>query len=157
MSEPSIQSTFVVERTYPVPPSKVFEAFTDPGVKRRWFAEGLGHDVEHFETDGSVGGVERLRYRLNETSPFPGLVIEFDGRILDIVTDERIVAASSMAFQGKCVSAALVTVEFTPTGEGTAVVCTHHGAYFEGADGPQIREGGWQKLFDKLGAALTGG
>lgn len=157
MSEPSIQSTFVVERTYPVAPARVFQALTDPALKRGWFAEGLGHDVEHFETEGSVGGSERLRYRLNETTPFPGLIIEFDGRILDVVPDERIVTASTMAFQGKCVSAALVTIELSAAADGTSIVCTHHGAYFEGADGPQIREGGWQKLFDQLGTALTAG
>ena len=157
MAEPSIQSTFVVERTYSVPPERVFQAFVNPDLKRRWFAEGLGHDVEHFESEGSVGGVERLSYRLNESTPFPGMLIEHGGRILDIVPGERIVSASAMAFQGKCVSAALITVEITPAGDGTTVLCTHHGAFFEGADGPQMREMGWQKLFDQLGAALTNG
>jgi len=155
VAEPSIQSTFVVERTYPVSPKRVFEALTDAALKRRWFAEGLGHDVEHFETEGVRGGKERLRYRLNEKTPFPGMVIEHEGRILDVLPDERIVTAAVMAFQGKCISAALVTIELTPAEDGTTLLCTHHGAFFEGADGPQMREMGWQKLFDRLGETLT--
>ena len=35
-------STFVIERTYPASPQQVFRAFSDPGRKRRWFAEGEG-------------------------------------------------------------------------------------------------------------------
>jgi uncharacterized protein YndB with AHSA1/START domain len=31
-------STFVVERTYPASPARVFAAFADPKIKDRWFA-----------------------------------------------------------------------------------------------------------------------
>jgi uncharacterized protein YndB with AHSA1/START domain len=41
MSTPSIvHSTFVVERTYPASGARVFAAFSNPAIKRRWFAEG---------------------------------------------------------------------------------------------------------------------
>ncbi len=33
-------STFVIERSYPTSPERVFAAFADPAKKRRWFAEG---------------------------------------------------------------------------------------------------------------------
>jgi len=38
---------------------------------------------------------------------------------------------------------------------GTDVICTHQGAFFEGADGPQMREAGWQTLLNKLTSFLA--
>ena len=35
-----VHSTFSIERTYPVTPSRVFSAFANQETKRRWFAEG---------------------------------------------------------------------------------------------------------------------
>ena len=60
-----------------------------------------------------------------------------------------------MALGNKPISASLVTVELVPTDKGTDLICTHQGAFFEGADGPQIREAGWRKLLDNLAAELS--
>jgi uncharacterized protein YndB with AHSA1/START domain len=124
-------------------------------LKRHWFAEGLGHEVELFELDFRAGGTERLHYRLGENSPVPGLLLENETQILDLVEGERIVTASTMAAAGHCISATLVTIELSADGEGSRMRCTHHGAFFEGADGPQMHEMGWNLLFDQLGEALT--
>ena len=40
--EPVTHSTFSIERTFPVPPARVFFAFENAATKRRWFAEGEG-------------------------------------------------------------------------------------------------------------------
>jgi uncharacterized protein YndB with AHSA1/START domain len=103
----------------------------------------------------AVGGVERLRYRLGDQTPFPGLLLESHGTILDLVPEERIVASSTMGFGDLTISASLVTIEFAPDGDGTSMLCTHQGVFFEGADGPQIREMGWRALFDQLETALA--
>jgi len=77
------------------------------------------------------------------------------GILLDFVPDRRIVTASTMRAADHCISASLVTIELADAGDGTLLTCTHHGVFFEGADGPQLRELGWNKLMDRLGTALT--
>ncbi|MBV8550186.1 MAG: SRPBCC family protein [Acidobacteriaceae bacterium] len=157
MQEPSvIHSTFVIERSYPKPPERVFSAFAEATMKRRWFAEGQNHDVEQFEMDFRVGGSERARFRFKEGTPFEGVAFTNEGRYQDIVPNRRVVTASTMTFGDKRISASLVTFELLPTDKGTDLICTFQGAFFEGADGPQIREAGWRKLLDQLATELAG-
>lgn len=145
-------NTFVVERTYARAPERVFAALSDPAKKRRWYAEGEEHEVDEFTTDFRTGGAERVRYRLGQGSPFPGAVLESDGVFLDIETNRRVVIASAMNFAGKRISAALITFELLPAANGTRLILTHQAAFFEGADGPAMREQGWRVLLDRLAA-----
>ena len=57
--------TFVIERSYPATPERVFGAFADPTRKRRWFVEGDGHEVEHYEMAG-YGGVREYAKLLGQ-------------------------------------------------------------------------------------------
>ncbi len=150
-----IHNTFVIERSYPHSPEKVFAAFADPAQKRRWFGEGHSHDVEEFTMDFRVGGNERFQYRFKEGTPFPGVALNSNRYYLDIVANHRIVEAADMAIGGKRISTSLVTIELLPTDEGTDLICTHQGAFFEGADGPQMRKDGWRKLFEQLATELS--
>jgi uncharacterized protein YndB with AHSA1/START domain len=145
MSEPSVvHSTFVIERSYPKTPERVFAAFADAAAKRRWFAENDNHDIENFEMDFRVGGVERARYRFKPGTPFPGVELSSEGSFQDILPNRRVVTASTMSLGEKRISASLVTVELLPLAKGTNLVCTHQGAFFEGSDGPERREAGWR-------------
>ena len=151
----AVHNTFVLERSYPKPPEDVFAAFADPDKKRRWYAESRGLEVVAFDQDFRVGGVERLQYRFNQGSPFPGAALVNEGRYQDIVPNRRIVTASTMDLADRRISATLVTFEFLPTDKGTDLICTHQGTFFEGADGPEMRQQGWQTLFDRLEKALS--
>lgn len=133
----------------------MFAAFADAAKKRRWFAESESHEIEEFEMDFRVGGLERARYRFKEGTPFNGVALANEGSYQDIVPNRRVLTASTMTLGSKRISASLVTIELLPTGQGTDLICTHQGAFFEGADGPQMREDGWRKLFDRLAAELT--
>jgi uncharacterized protein YndB with AHSA1/START domain len=145
-----VHHTFEIERTYPVPVERVFAAFADPAKKRRWYGERGNHEVEDFEHDFRVGGIERLRYRFKEGTPFPGLIILNEGTYRDLVPGERIVTASTMSFMEKPISVSLVTFQFIARDGATDLICTHQGAFFEGSDGPEMREAGWVTLLDRL-------
>lgn len=156
MSDPAtVHSSFTLDRLYPRPPEAVFAALADPAKKRRWFAEGDHHEVLDYESDFRIGGAERLRYRFTGSAPVQGMIIANEGRYEDIVPGRRVVTSSSMWLMDACISSALVTMEILPAGDGTRLVCTFQGAFFEGSDGPQIREMGWQALLDGLGKALA--
>ena len=149
-----IHSTFVIERNYPAAPERVFGAFADPAKKRRWFAEG-DHDVEHYEMDFRVGGKERAVFRLKEGTPVAGMACTNLGAYLDIVNNRRLVMASTMSLGEKAISASLTTFEFLPSGNGTDLFFTHQGAFFEGSDGPEMREEGWRKILEQLTEELS--
>ena len=150
-----IHNTFVIERSFPKPLERVFSAFADAAKKRRWYAERETHEVEEFVSDFRVGGAERLRYRLKEGTPFPGVAISNEGSYLDIIPDRRIVSASTMTLGAKHISSSLMTVELLPTDKGTDMIFTHQGAFFENSGGPEMREAGWRALFDTLAAELA--
>lgn len=151
---PAVHSSFVIERIYPQAPERVFAALADEAKKRRWFADGRGHEADVFEMDFRVGGDERLSYRLGSDTPFPGTVISSEGQFHDIVPNRRVVTASRMDFGGRPMSSAIVTLELEAQDGGTKLTCTHQAVYFSPSDGPAMREQGWQTLLDRLAAAL---
>ena len=66
------------------------------------------------------------------------------------MSGERIVTASTMKMGDRIFSASQVTFELVPTDMGTDMIITHQGAFFEGSDGPALREQGWNVLADHL-------
>lgn len=150
-----IHNTFVLERSYPATPEQVFGALSNPAKRRRWLMEGQNHEVESFEVDFRVGGHERGVLRFGPKTPFPGALFTREGDFRDIVKNERIVSASSMGMGDKPFSVSLETFELLPTEKGTDLIFTHQAAFFEGSDGPEMREGGWRKLLEKLEAELA--
>jgi uncharacterized protein YndB with AHSA1/START domain len=150
MTERSVtHATFTLERTYDAPPEKVFRAFADPTIKRRWFVEGEGWDVEEFTTDFTVGGRERSRFRFRG-----GALVRNDTTYHDIVPNARIIFAYTMTIGENPISASLATFEFQPEGGRTKLVFTEQGAFLDGLDKVESREGGWRELLDALGRAL---
>lgn len=149
-------NTFVIEQSYSATPERVFAAFADPAKKRRWFVDGPHKITDEFTMDFRPGGVEILRYHYKEGSPYPSVPFVNDGSFQDIVDNKRIVIASTMNLNGKCISASLTTFELLPVEGGTNLVFTFQGAFFEGSDGPQIREMGWRMLLGNLATELQG-
>jgi len=153
--QPVVHNTFVVERSYPVKPERVFTAFADPAQKRRWYAEGEHYQVESYEQDFRVGGREHYtKGGFNEGHPLTGLSLKSENIYRDIVPNRRIIFTSTMAVADKCISVSLGTVELLPAEKGTDLVLTFQSAFLEGSDGPEMREAGWRGLLEKLAKVL---
>jgi len=146
MKERSVtHATFTIERHYPKPPQRVFAALSVPAQKRRWFAaDDKEFQVEKFEMDFRVGGTERSSFLVK------GMECVNDTVYLDIVPGLRIVLAYTMTLGGTRISSSQATFELLSAENGTDLIFTEQGAFFEGADGPQMRQEGWTKLLESL-------
>jgi uncharacterized protein YndB with AHSA1/START domain len=148
-----VHSSFVVERSYPQPPERVFAAFAQPARKRRWYAEG-DHEIQEFEMEFRVGGSERLRYRFKEGHPIAGSEISNESTYQDITAENHILMTSKMSLNGKAIVVMLATFEFLAAETGTELILTHQGAYLEWPDGPRMIESGWKSLLDRVALEL---
>ena len=147
---PLVHDSFTLHRNFPHNRDRVFAALADPALKQRWYADTT-MEIQATEMDFRVGGIERQRYVLREGSPFPGVVLENEGRFEDIVERERVVVSTSMQFGGKRISTSLLTFELDDDeGGGCALRFTHQAVFYEGADGPEMRRGGWDSMLDAL-------
>jgi uncharacterized protein YndB with AHSA1/START domain len=150
MPEKSVHHhTFTIKRTYPAAPDRVFAAFRDPVKKRQWFAAGEKSEVEEFTADFQVGGREYSRFRFQKG------VCENHTLYQEIQPDQYIVLTYTMSIDGRRISSSQATFELLPDGKSTHLIFTDQGAYFEGADGPAIREEGWSKLLAQMEAQLS--
>jgi uncharacterized protein YndB with AHSA1/START domain len=155
-SSAAVFGNFTIEKRYSASPSRVFAACADPLLKKSWYAESETHEITAFACDFRVGGSERLTYRFGPETPFPGAELTNEGVFHDIVDQQRIVTSSRMALAGRPISVALETIEIAAAGGDTILACTFQGVFFEGADGPAMREQGWRDLLDRLGRTLAG-
>jgi uncharacterized protein YndB with AHSA1/START domain len=156
-TSPVLHATFVIERAYPTTPQRIFAAFADPEQKRRWFVESEHAALEEYTLDFRVGGREQTRSRFSASAPEPVRDSELINEVWyqDIVLDRRIVTASTMALGDHRFSASQSTFEIAPTDSGAALRFTEQIAFFEGADGPELREAGWHQLFEQLAAKVA--
>ncbi|AKQ65987.1 putative glutathione S-transferase-related transmembrane protein [Myxococcus hansupus] len=146
-----VHSTFTVDRTFSAPIARVFNAFENPEIRRRWFVEGEGWEIVRYELNFKAGSREGGVFRFQG-----GPEIGNDTLYTDIIPNERIVFAYTMTVAGKNISSSLVTVQFSTEGDTTRLTYTEQGAYFEGGqDAVRGREAGTKELFEKLALELT--
>lgn len=150
-------ASFIIERRYSAAPQRVFAAWGDANAKRAWLVEGEGWDIQSYAIDFREGGAETSTYRFRKGPEVFGKETMFgnDTVFNEIVPNERIVFTYSMSRDGVRFSVSLASVELTPAGNGTRLIFTEHGAFFDGADGVKMRERGWQELLGKLDAYLA--
>ena len=147
MNRQVTHATFSLERSYPVPPARVFAAWADPAAKARWFTPGPGSG---HQLDFRVGGRE-----VATGGPEGGPRMTFETLYRDIVADQRIVYTSTLSAETDLVTVSLTTVEFTPGDDGsTRLVLTEQGAYLDGREEPAWREHGTADQLEALAAEL---
>lgn len=145
----ALHSTFHVERDYPQSPARVFRAFADKDMVRRWRVEDEGCEVHEFTFDFRVGGHEVSRFSFGG-----GPEIRLDAEFHDIVPGQRIVFAYRMVMGVSIFSASLTTIDLTPSGTGTRLTYTEQVAMLDGTDSAAGREEGCRHLLGKLAAQL---
>jgi uncharacterized protein YndB with AHSA1/START domain len=145
----ALHSTFHVERDYPQSPARVFRAFADKDMVRRWRVEDEGCVVHEFSFDFRIGGHEVSRFSFGG-----GPEIRLDAEFHDIVPDQRIVFAYRMGMGANPFSASLTTIELVPSGSGTRLTYTEQVAMLDGTDSAAGREEGCRQLMEKLAAEL---
>ena len=146
-----IHDTFSIERTYPAAPSRVFAAFASREAKDAWGDTG---GLEPAESESGVeefdfrpGGRERFGHKWQSTT------FRYDALYYDIVPDQRIVYSYEMYANGTRISVSVATIEFTASGEGTALSVTEQGVYLDGFDGSEaasLRQEGTEDMLDNL-------
>lgn len=150
----TVHDTFVIERHYPHSRERLYAALSDSGIKRRWYSAERSGEMK-FEMDFRLGGAETQHYALGDDTPFPGTLIVNQGRFEDIVPGERVVLTSTTTFRDARISTALITYELADAEGGTLLTLTHQCAFYDGADGPEMRRGGWETLLDVLAKTLA--
>jgi uncharacterized protein YndB with AHSA1/START domain len=151
MAERSVtHATFSIERVYDAAPARVFKAWSDPKARDRWFVAADGWKVSEYSHDFRVGGREVGRFSQTGKNIYTN-----DTHYQDIVPDNRIIFAYTMAKDGENISASVATVELKPEGKRTRLIYTEQGAFLDGLDTPASREAGWHDLLSSLGKEFT--
>ena len=131
MSEPITHASFSVERTYPVPPARVFAAFADPDLKAQWFHGPDGWTATTRTLDFREGGHEVA------AGEVPGeWSSRFEATYYVIETDAQIVYSYVMYHSDVRLSVSVATLELDALdgGAATRLVMTEQGAYFVGGE-----------------------
>jgi uncharacterized protein YndB with AHSA1/START domain len=152
-------ATFVLEREYPVPLDRVWAAFADFEIKRKWFGS---EDFDYLERsdDFRVGGVMIDNAHLGKGGPLS----QYRATYTDITPNQRIVYSYDMWLDGVHASTSISTIVFEPTddgaGPGTRLTFTEQGVHLDGVHGPGPdaaagREAGTAGLLDAIGKLLA--
>lgn len=152
--------TFTLTRAFRARPEMLWQAWSDPALKRRWFADNGGPAWEtlDYKLDFRVGGLETGRFRFipDGASDIPSLagIHENVTHYLEIAEGARIVTAYTMALDGVIHSASLVSIGFEGTPEGSRLTLTETMHEIGRTDGVEGRKGGTSWLLDQLEKVL---
>lgn len=111
-------------RTICAPPDRVYRAWLDPDLIRRWFAPG-DYVVSAAEVDEQVGG----RHSVRQTDATGVDVGGFESEFLELVPDRRIVLRWGFVGPDRVADPAhdsRLTIELAPTGDGRTTLTLRH-------------------------------
>jgi uncharacterized protein YndB with AHSA1/START domain len=143
-----------LHRTIPAPPERVYRAWLDPDLLRRWLAPG-SLEVTRVEVDERVGGCYRIWHASAD-----GDVGGFECELLELVPSQRIVFRWGFVGPERATgpvydSLLTITLREAPRG-ATALTLVHERLDALHAAMPDVAENvgtGWAMVLDKLGEA----
>jgi uncharacterized protein YndB with AHSA1/START domain len=141
-------ATFVIERTYPAAPARVFAAWASAEAKSAWFGPRKDGPAS-IELDFKEGGRERFVAEAPDGARYTYLAL-----YQDIVPGQRIVYTYEMHRNDDRISVSVATIDFAPDGGGTKLTMTEQGVFLDGHDTVAQREHGTGILLDVLGEAI---
>jgi uncharacterized protein YndB with AHSA1/START domain len=114
-------TTVVVRRTFEAPVAKVFRAWSDPSMAKRW-SWGPEFDTVSIDLDCQTGGTWRQHVHDRNT----GENFFFEGVFQEVVPNRKLVHTFHFTSdRGYNEPPSLVTIEFSERGATTDVVLTH--------------------------------
>jgi uncharacterized protein YndB with AHSA1/START domain len=149
------RSVVRLERLIPAPPHRVYRAWLDPGLVRRWMAPG-DFAVTRVEVDERVGGAYRV-WQADAGGSAGG----FECELLELVPDQRVVFRWGFAGPERTegpVFDSRLTITLHPAPEGsTMLTLVHEHLDALSAAMPYVAQNvgpGWELVLDKLAAAI---
>lgn len=146
-----------IERTIPASAHRIYRAWLNPDLVRRWMAPGP-FEASKVEIDEQVGGQYRVWHGDEEGADSGG----FDSELLELVPDQRIVwrwgFVGPQRRQGPAYDSRL-TITLHELGDGSTKLSLVHEQLDElAAAMPQIADSvevGWHGVLAKLASALA--
>ncbi len=138
-----------IVRTFDASPERVYQAWADPSVVKRWFGPTPEFSTPIVEVDLRIGGT----YRIGMKSPDGELYVA-TGVYQEIVPNEKLVFTwrwENDSFSPET----LVTVEFKKSGEHTELVFTHEN--FATEELAKDHQEGWEGALSKLSTLIAKG
>lgn len=135
-----------ITRGYSCPREKVFRAWTDPEIMKRWFAPSDEFSVSEAEVDARISG----RYRIVMRAP-DGEYHRVGGVYRECSPPARLVF--TWAWESTPERESLVTVEFKDLGKSTEVILTHE--RFADEEARDKHEQGWNGCIARLERLLA--
>ena len=135
-----------LERVLDAPPERIFAAWTDPEVLRRWWAAQADWTCADASTDVRVGGHYRLSMRDSD-----GVIRSVAGEYIEVEPPRRLKYSWAWDAHGQSEalgSVTVVTVEFVAEGSRTRVILEQRG-FATGPDRDSHDEG-WRGCIDNL-------
>jgi uncharacterized protein YndB with AHSA1/START domain len=139
--------TFVIERSFPVEPARVFAAWSSAAAKSKWFGPPQGSG--EVELDFQIGGRERFVAEGPD-----GQSYTYSALYQDIVPEQRIVYTYEMYRDEDRISVSVATIELVAADQGTTLTLTEQGVFLDGLDTTAQREHGTAVLIEQLAAAV---
>ncbi len=139
-TQAATKPSLTLKRRLKSSPAKVFSAWIEPEKIKRWFGPGT-MQCTHAEFEPRVGG----RFVIAATSP-DGEKHQVEGTVREFVPDRKLVY--TWAWHSTPERESLVTVQFTPDGDGTLLTLLHE--QFVDNDARDRHQHGWNGAMDKL-------